>query len=216
MPVVLDGKLVRDTILASLKPRVDHLIAERRPPGLAVVLVGSNPASEIYVRSKVKACAELGIASEKHMPLDTVPTEDLLFLVESLNRRPDIDGILIQLPLPEQVDEQHVLLSIDPSKDVDGFHPRSVGDLVANRPGFRACTPAGVMRMLLRLHRPQLAIEIFEEFLGDTNPAYLSCPPLAQLCRIAGDYERLKQLARREGDLVQYSAALIAENTSRR
>jgi methylenetetrahydrofolate dehydrogenase (NADP+)/methenyltetrahydrofolate cyclohydrolase len=154
MPVVLDGKLVRDTILASLKPRVDHLIAERRPPGLAVVLVGSNPASEIYVRSKVKACAELGIASEKHMPLDTVPTEDLLFLVESLNRRPDIDGILIQLPLPEQVDEQHVLLSIDPSKDVDGFHPRSVGDLVANRPGFRACTPAGVMRMLAHYEIP--------------------------------------------------------------
>lgn len=154
MPIALDGKLVRDTILASLKPRVEHLIAEQRPPGLAVVLVGSNPASEIYVRSKVKACADLGIASEKHMPMDTVPTEDLLFLVESLNRRPDIDGILVQLPLPEQVDEQHVLLSIDPTKDVDGFHPRSVGDLVANRPGFRACTPAGVMRMLAHYEIP--------------------------------------------------------------
>ncbi|MCS7026776.1 MAG: bifunctional methylenetetrahydrofolate dehydrogenase/methenyltetrahydrofolate cyclohydrolase FolD [Bryobacteraceae bacterium] len=148
MATILDGKLVRDAILASLKPRIERLTAERRPPGLAVVMVGSNPASEIYVRNKVKACAELGIAGEKHLPLDTVTTEELLFLVEALNRRPDIDGILIQLPLPEHIDQQQVLASIDPSKDVDGFHPCSVGDLVANRPGFRACTPAGVMRLL--------------------------------------------------------------------
>lgn len=148
MSIVLDGKIVRDSILESLKPRIARLAESHRPPGLAVVLVGSDPASEIYVRNKVKACEELGIFSEKHMPFDSVSTEEMLFLVRALNRRPDIDGILVQLPLPVQVDAQEVLLAVDPSKDVDGFHPMSVGNLVAGRPGFRACTPWGVMSML--------------------------------------------------------------------
>lgn len=148
MPVVLDGKAVRDAILESLRPRVARLAEEHRAPGLAVVLVGHNPASEIYVRSKVKACEELGIVSEKHLPTGDVSTEDMLFLVNRLNQRRDIDGILVQLPLPEQVEEQEVLMAIDPGKDVDGFHPISSGNLMANRPGFRPCTPAGVMKML--------------------------------------------------------------------
>lgn len=148
MAEILDGKLVRDAILASLKPRIAALEERQRPPGLAVVLVGSNPASEIYVRSKVKACEELGIYSEKHMPTADVSTEELLFLVRSLNERPDIDGILVQLPLPAQIDEQQVLMAIDPMKDVDGFHPVSAGHLMAGRPWFRPCTPAGIMKML--------------------------------------------------------------------
>lgn len=148
MSRILDGKLTRDAILESLKPRIARLAEKHRQPGLAVVLVGSNPASEIYVRSKVKACEELGIASEKHMPHSDVTTEELLFLVQSLNNRPDIDGILVQLPLPEQVDEQEVLMAIDPWKDIDGFHPVSAGHLMAGRPWFRPCTPAGIMQML--------------------------------------------------------------------
>lgn len=148
MAAILDGKIVRDAILASLRPRIEALKALVRPPGLAVVLVGNHPASEIYVRSKVKACEELGILSDKHIPTDDVTTEDMLFLVRSLNARPDIDGILVQLPMPAQVDEQQVLMAIDPMKDVDGFHPVSAGHLMAGRPWFRPCTPAGVMKLL--------------------------------------------------------------------
>lgn len=154
MSLVLDGKQVRDAIQASLRPRIEKLAAAGRAPGLAVVLVGADPASATYVSSKIKACEELGIYSEKHRPTDSVETEDLLFLIRSLNQRPDIDGILVQLPLPRQVDTQAVLMAVAPEKDVDGFHPVNVGHLVAGRPGLRACTPSGVMAMLAHYNLP--------------------------------------------------------------
>jgi len=151
---ILDGKWVRDQILAELTPRIERLRQAQRPPGLAVVLVGHDPASEIYVRSKIKTCGELGIYSEKVTPLDTISTEDLLGIIEGLNQRDEIDGILVQMPLPAQVDKQRVLVSVRPDKDVDGFHPVNVGNLVANHPGPRACTPAGIMEMLRRYEIP--------------------------------------------------------------
>src|SRR5581483_11813407 len=114
------------------------------------VLVGNNPASEIYVRGKVKSCEEVGIYSEKHTPPQSVTTEELLALVADLNRREEIDGILVQLPLPPQVDSKKVLLAVDPAKDVDGFHPTNVGFLSTQRPGLVPCTPAGIMEMLQR------------------------------------------------------------------
>ncbi len=138
---------MRDQILRELRPRVAVLASAGRPPGLAVVLVGNNPASQIYVRGKVKACADLGIASESLTPPDTISTEELLALIGDLNRRPDIDGILVQLPLPPQIDTRRVLLAVSPEKDVDGFHPCNVGNLVAGRPGPRPCTPAGIMEL---------------------------------------------------------------------
>ncbi|MFN7924855.1 MAG: bifunctional methylenetetrahydrofolate dehydrogenase/methenyltetrahydrofolate cyclohydrolase FolD [Bryobacteraceae bacterium] len=150
MPQILDGKKIRDEILGELKPRVQSLAAKHRAPGLVVVLVGDDPASAIYVRNKVKACEDLGIRSEKLTPPASISTEDLLALIGELNRRDDVDGILVQMPLPPQVDSHRVLLAIDPAKDVDGFHPVSVGNLVAGNPGPRACTPAGVMEMLRR------------------------------------------------------------------
>jgi methylenetetrahydrofolate dehydrogenase (NADP+)/methenyltetrahydrofolate cyclohydrolase len=148
MPTILDGNRVRDQILHDLGPRVAALAAASRPPGLAVVLVGHDPASQIYVRNKVKACAELGIAGQTLTPPDTVTTEELVAIVERLNRAPDIDGILVQLPLPPQVDSRRVLLAVAPEKDVDGFHPMNVGNLVAGRPGPRPCTPSGIMELL--------------------------------------------------------------------
>jgi methylenetetrahydrofolate dehydrogenase (NADP+)/methenyltetrahydrofolate cyclohydrolase len=154
MPKILDGKWVRDQIFADWKDRAAALARSRRPPGLAVVLVGNNPASEIYVRNKIKACEELGIYSEKLTPPETVTTEQLLATVESLNQREDIDGILVQMPLPPQVDSRRILVAIDPSKDVDGFHPINVGNLVANIPGPRACTPSGVIELLKRYQIP--------------------------------------------------------------
>ncbi len=151
---LLDGAWVRDQILSELKPRIASLTARRRPPGLAVVLVGHDAGSEIYVRNKVKTCAELGIYSEKHTPPPSITTEELLRLIGELNQRADIDGILVQMPLPRQVDTRRVLEAVHPDKDADGFHPTNVGNLVANRPAPRACTPAGIMELLRRYNLP--------------------------------------------------------------
>ncbi len=154
MPQILDGNRVRDEIKNELKPRVTALAAKGRPPGLAVVLVGHNPASEIYVRNKIKACQDLGIFSESIAPPDSIATEELLATVDRLNARTDIDGILVQLPLPRHVDTKHILLAVAPQKDVDGFHPCNVGNLVAGLPGPRACTPAGIIELLKRYRIP--------------------------------------------------------------
>ncbi len=147
----LDGKWVRDQILSGLKPRIAAL---KRPPGLAVVLIGNDPASEIYVRNKVRACADLGIYSEKITPPSDISTSDLLAIIRGLNERPEIDGILVQSPMPPQIDHRTVLSSISPDKDADGFHPLNVGNLVANIPAPRSCTPAGIMEMLRRYEIP--------------------------------------------------------------
>jgi methylenetetrahydrofolate dehydrogenase (NADP+)/methenyltetrahydrofolate cyclohydrolase len=154
MPQILDGNRVRDAILDELKPRVAALAAKGRPPGLAVVLAGNNPASEIYVRNKIKACHDLGIHSESFTPPDSVTTGDLLKLTGELNARCEIDGILVQLPLPPQVDAKRILLAVTPEKDVDGFHPCNAGNLMAGLPGPRACTPAGIIELLKRYGIP--------------------------------------------------------------
>ncbi len=142
---------VQQEILSRLKPRIQKL---GRPPGLAVVLVGHDPASEIYVRSKIKACAELGIFSEKLTPPETATTEELVARVEELNGRSDIDGILVQIPLPKHVDARRVLETVAADKDADGFHPMNVGYLVAGRPAPRSCTPAGIIELLKHYRIP--------------------------------------------------------------
>ncbi len=147
---ILNGNEIREQIYVDLRKEIAELIERGIVPGLAAVLVGSNPASEMYVSSKVAACAELGLYSEKITPPDTITTEELLALVEKLNRDDKIDGILVQLPLPKQVNSKRILDSVDPAKDVDGFHPINVGRLVAGQPGLVACTPCGVMEILRR------------------------------------------------------------------
>jgi methylenetetrahydrofolate dehydrogenase (NADP+) / methenyltetrahydrofolate cyclohydrolase len=147
---ILDGNKIAAEIRAEAANEVKAMSAAGKRPGLAVVLVGNNPASEIYVRGKVKSSEEVGIYSEKHTPSDRVTTEELLELIADLNRRNEIDGILVQLPLPQQVDSKKVLLAVDPAKDVDGFHPMNVGFLSTQRPGLVPCTPAGIMEMLQR------------------------------------------------------------------
>jgi len=147
---ILDGNKIRDEIKAELAVQINELKAAGITPGLAAILVGENPASQIYVRSKVKTCESLGLHSEKiELPAETT-TEELLAVIEKLNRREDIDGILIQLPLPAQIDTKRVLMAVDPAKDVDGFHPVNVGHLVSGRPGLVPCTPAGIIEILLR------------------------------------------------------------------
>jgi len=154
MAEILDGIRIRDEIQAELKPRVERLARTARAPGLAVILVGNNPASEIYVRNKVKACETLGIRSEKLTPPETIATDELIAIIESLNAREDVDGILVQLPLPAHVDTRRVLEAVDPDKDVDGFHPLNLGRLVSGRPGLRPCTPAGILELLKRYRIP--------------------------------------------------------------
>jgi methylenetetrahydrofolate dehydrogenase (NADP+) / methenyltetrahydrofolate cyclohydrolase len=154
MAQILDGNRIRDEIKNECRPRVEKLAALGRPPGLAVVLVGHNAASEIYVRGKVKTSQDLGIYSETLTPPDSISTDELLGIVDDLNRRPDIDGILVQMPLPPQVDSKRVLLAVSPDKDVDGFHPCNVGNLVTGRPGPKSCTPAGIIELLKRYSIP--------------------------------------------------------------
>jgi methylenetetrahydrofolate dehydrogenase (NADP+)/methenyltetrahydrofolate cyclohydrolase len=148
--LVLDGRRIGDEIRAELRPRITRLKETGRAPGLAVVLVGDNPASQIYVRSKLKACEELGIRSFHYTPPASTTTEELLALLDALNRNREVDGILVQMPLPKQIDSERILLAVDPSKDADGFHPFNLGSLVANRPAPRACTPAGIMQLFKR------------------------------------------------------------------
>ena len=150
MARILDGAALAAAIKKEVAEEVGQLATRGVRPGLAVVLVGHVAASEIYVRGKVQACAELGIHSELITPPAEVTTEELHALVALLNARDDIDGILIQLPLPPQIDSKSLLDAIDPAKDVDGFHPVNAGRLLAGRPALAPCTPAGVIEILKR------------------------------------------------------------------
>ena len=152
---MLDGKAIGSQIQAEVAEKVARLTAAgRRPPGLAAVLVGENPASRVYVGSKVRACASLGLYSERVERPSDATTEEVLAVVAGLNARDEVDGILVQLPLPPQVDEKAVLEAVSPAKDVDGFHPVNVGNLVLDRPGFVPCTPAGILELLRRCSVP--------------------------------------------------------------
>lgn len=146
---ILDGKAIAADLRKTIQAEVKTLTAAgQRPPGLAVILVGDNPASQVYVRNKQKACEEVGFLSELiRLEADT-PQQALLTLIDTLNQREEIDGILVQLPLPDQIDEETVIERILPTKDVDGFHPYNVGRLVLRMPLLRPCTPKGVMTML--------------------------------------------------------------------
>ena len=151
---VLSGTRIRDQILAELQEGVGELTARGVRPGLAAVLAGENPASKIYVRNKIQACDQLGIYSETITPPQEVTTEELVEIVNDLNSRDNIDGILVQLPLPPQVDSGKVLQAVSPRKDVDGFHPVNVGALVTQQPGLVPCTPTGLIEILKRSDIP--------------------------------------------------------------
>jgi methylenetetrahydrofolate dehydrogenase (NADP+) / methenyltetrahydrofolate cyclohydrolase len=151
---ILDGLKIRDEIFTELKQEIAKLSAQGIRPGLAAVLVGENPASQLYVKSKIAACEQLGMASWMHTPPASVSTDYMLQLMRDLNADDNVDGILVQLPLPKQIDSKRVLEAVDPAKDVDGFHPVSLGKLVSNRPGLVACTPAGCMELLRRYNVP--------------------------------------------------------------
>ncbi|MGN0419594.1 MAG: bifunctional methylenetetrahydrofolate dehydrogenase/methenyltetrahydrofolate cyclohydrolase FolD [Acetatifactor sp.] len=150
MTQIIDGKKISKEIKDELKEKVSALAAEGIEKCLAVIQVGADPASSVYVNNKKKACEYIGIRSLSYeLPAETTE-EELLELIRELNGRADVDGMIVQLPLPAQINEERVLLAIDPAKDVDGFHPMSVGNLSIGRPGFVSCTPAGIIQLLKR------------------------------------------------------------------
>ena len=153
-PKIIDGKRISKEIKEEIRDKVSKLNRKGKEVALAVILVGENPASQVYVRNKQKACEFTGIKSLSYnLPEDT-SEEELLDLIEELNHRDDVNGILVQLPLPKQINEERILDRIDPKKDVDGFHPVSVGNLSIGRPGYVSCTPAGIIELLKRSDIP--------------------------------------------------------------
>jgi len=145
---IIDGKALAISLRASVRQRAERLAARGARPGLTVLLAGENPASRIYVRNKARACVESGIRSQVLEFAAGVSERELVETIEHLNRDPQVHGILVQLPLPAPLDATRVQQAVSPAKDVDGFHAASLGALVAGRPGFVPCTPAGVMHML--------------------------------------------------------------------
>lgn len=147
---ILDGKEVAQAIKEEVAAEIQKLAQENLVPGLATVLVGANPASQLYVRSKTRTCKELGMHSEAIQLSSQTTTEELLQVIDRLNQADEIDAILVQLPLPDQIDEERILLAVRPDKDVDGFHPQNVGHLVSGKVGLAPCTPMGIMYLLKR------------------------------------------------------------------
>ena len=151
---IIDGKAIAARVRAGLASDVAALVAGGVRPGLAVVLAGDNQASQVYVRNKTTACAEIGVRTFDHRLPASISQGELLRLISDLNANPEVDGILVQLPLPAGIDAGAVLLAIDPAKDVDGFHPDNLGRLLMGQPRFVACTPLGVMRLLEESRTP--------------------------------------------------------------
>jgi len=149
--ILIDGKETAKQIREELKTDIQKLISEaKKVPGLVTILVGDDPASKIYVNSKGKACKEIGMLSKIELIPPTISEAELLSLVESYNSNPDFHGILVQLPLPEHINEDKIIEAISPEKDVDGFHPISIGKLVIGKDTFRSCTPAGIQELMIR------------------------------------------------------------------
>ena len=150
MAKIIDGKKISAEIKEELKTEVAAYAAQGKTCALAVIQVGADPASSVYVRNKKKACAYIGIESLSYELPEETTEEELLALIQKLNDNPDVHGILCQLPLPKHICEDHVIQAIDPQKDVDGFHPQNVGALVVGKKGFVSCTPAGIIQLLKR------------------------------------------------------------------
>lgn len=199
MEKILDGKLIAGQLREAIAADVKVLKGRGVTPGLAVVLVGDDPASRVYVSMKEKACEQAGILSDEHkLPAETSEAQ-LLALIDELNRDARIDGILVQLPLPKHIDENKVLEAISPSKDVDGFHPYNVGRLVTGKPLFQPCTPYGVMKMLeaakVDLSGKEVVVVGRSNIVG--KPVALMC--LARHATVTLCHSRTRDLAEKVG-----------------
>jgi methylenetetrahydrofolate dehydrogenase (NADP+) / methenyltetrahydrofolate cyclohydrolase len=202
---IIDGKSVAARVRADVAARVAERVAQGRPaPGLAVVLVGEDPASQVYVRNKAGATREVGMASIEHKLPASTGEDDLLALIADLNRRPDVNGILVQLPLPKHIDAAKVIEAIDPAKDVDGFHPLNVGRLAAGGQALAPCTPTGCLILVRSVRRELAGLEAV--VIGRSN---IVGKPMAQLllaasCTVTIAHSRTRDLPAvvRRADLV--------------
>jgi len=196
---ILDGKLIAGQLRETIAADVKELKGRGVTPGLAVVLVGEDPASRVYVSMKEKACEQAGIFSDEHKLSAETSEAQLLALIDELNRDPRIDGILVQLPLPKHIDESKVLEAISPHKDVDGFHPYNVGRLVTGKPLFQPCTPYGVMKMLevagVDLSGKEVVVVGRSNIVG--KPVALMC--LAKHATVTLCHSRTRDLAEKVG-----------------
>jgi methylenetetrahydrofolate dehydrogenase (NADP+)/methenyltetrahydrofolate cyclohydrolase len=202
---ILDGKAIAADLRQTIKSKVaERIAAGLRAPGLAVILVGEDPASQVYVRNKQRACEEVGFYSEKHSLSPETTQQELLALIDEMNAKEAIDGILVQLPLPKQIDEETVIERILPTKDVDGFHPYNVGRLVLRMPILRSCTPKGMMTMLERTGQKIEGMDAV--IIGQSNivgrPMALEL--LAARCTITVCHSRTKELEQkiRNADII--------------
>jgi methylenetetrahydrofolate dehydrogenase (NADP+)/methenyltetrahydrofolate cyclohydrolase len=202
---IIDGKAAAAQVRADVAARVAERVAQGRPaPGLAVVLVGEDPASQVYVRNKARATREVGMASIEHKFPVSTSEADLLALIADLNRRPDVNGILVQLPLPKHIDQGKVIEAIDPAKDVDGFHPVNVGRLAAGGRALAPCTPTGCLILAQSVQRDLAGLEAV--VIGRSN---IVGKPMAQLllganCTVTIAHSRTRDLPGvvRRADLV--------------
>jgi len=230
---IIDGKACAARHRARIGAEAAPLIARGVRPGLAVVLAGDDPASHVYVRNKTTACAEVGFRTFDHRLPSTVTQGELLSLVDRLNREPEVDGILVQLPLPAGIDARQVLLAVSPQKDVDGFHPDNLGRLLMGEPRFVACTPLGVMRLLEEAQTPLAGADAV--VIGRSN---IVGKPMAALlvsadCTVTVCHSRTRDLAERvrradvvvaaigrteaiQGDWIKEGATVIDVGTNRR
>jgi methylenetetrahydrofolate dehydrogenase (NADP+)/methenyltetrahydrofolate cyclohydrolase len=203
---IIDGKAIAEKMRSEIAAETKLLASKGIIPGLAVVLVGDDPASKVYVGMKEKACRDIGVFSDEHKLPDDTPEEELLALIERLNVDPKIHGILVQLPLPSRIDADKVLEAISPTKDVDGFHPCNVGRLVVGRPMFQPCTPFGVMKMLeaegIELAGKKVVVVGRSNIVG--KPVALMC--LQQNATVTICHSRTKGLA----DTIRMADVLIA------
>jgi len=230
---LIDGKAIAAGVRARIAAETSPLIERGVRPGLAVVLAGDDPASQVYVRNKTAACVEVGFRTFDHRLPASVSQDELLALVERLNRDPEVDGILVQLPLPAGLDARRVLLAISPLKDVDGFHPDNLGRLLMGEPRFVACTPLGVMRLLSEADTPLGGADAV--VIGRSN---IVGKPLAALlitadCTVTVCHSKTRDLAERvrradiviaaigrpetvQGDWIKPGATVIDVGTNRR
>jgi methylenetetrahydrofolate dehydrogenase (NADP+)/methenyltetrahydrofolate cyclohydrolase len=201
---VISGKAVAKEVRRELKQRAAALAEQGVTPGLAVVLVGDDPASAIYVKGKTKACKKVGVEHFDHyLPASTTEAE-LLSLVDTLNRDEKVHGILVQLPLPDQIDSDRVIQAIDPAKDVDGFHPANLGRLLTGAPVFVPCTPLGILRLLQEARTPLKGAEAVIVGRSNIVGKPMSALLLAQHCTVTICHSRTRELDQvvRRGDVV--------------
>jgi methylenetetrahydrofolate dehydrogenase (NADP+)/methenyltetrahydrofolate cyclohydrolase len=202
---IIDGKAIAEVLLNTIKSRInDRVQANKRAPGLAVILVGGNPASSIYVRNKRLACEKVGVISTAYdLPASTTELE-LLTLIDQLNADSTVDGILVQLPLPSHINDEHIVERITPSKDVDGFHPYNIGRLAVRQPTLRSCTPFGVIKMLQAMNVKLMGLDAVVVGVSNHVGRPMALELLLAGCTVTSCHRHTKNLAKmiKDADLV--------------